>query len=70
MNAVPLRDETARCEAALIILAMNASLWLVRWLSLFFRSFLSLFPYVFFLQALNIEIYIYRFNLLYITILL
>ncbi len=41
-------DETAKTEAALIILAMNASLRLVRWLALFFRSILSLFPYVLF----------------------
>ncbi len=39
-------DETAKTEAALIILAMNASLRLVRWLALFFRSLLSLFLYV------------------------
>ena len=31
-------DETAKTEAALIILAMNSSLRLVRWLALFFRS--------------------------------
>ena len=36
-------DETAKTEAALIILAMNASLRLVRWLAHFF-SFL-LFPF-------------------------
>ena len=41
-------DETAKTEAALIILAMNASLRLVRWLALFFRSILFLFPYVLF----------------------
>ena len=41
-------DETAKTEAALIILAMNASLRLARWLVLFFRSLLSLSPYVVF----------------------
>ena len=46
------RDKTAKTEAALIILAMNASLRLVRWLALFFRSLLSLFLYGFFQQAL------------------
>lgn len=35
-------DETAKTEVALIILAMNAGLRLVRWLALFFRSFLFL----------------------------
>ena len=34
-------DETAKTEAALIILAMIASLRLVHWLALFFRSVLS-----------------------------
>ena len=33
-------DETAKAEAALILLAMNASLRLARWLVLFFRSLL------------------------------
>ena len=33
-------DETAKTEAALILLAMNASLRLVRWLAYFFRSLL------------------------------
>ena len=46
--ATPLRDETAKTEAALIILAMNASLRLARRLALFFRSLLSLFLYVVF----------------------
>ena len=46
------RDKTAKTEAALIILAMNASLRLVRWLALFFRSLLSLFLYGVFQQAL------------------
>ncbi len=46
-------DETAKTEAALIILAMNASLRLVRWLALFFRSILSLFPYVLFSASPN-----------------
>ncbi len=41
-------DETAKTEAALIILTMNASLRLVRWLTLFFRPLLSLFLYLFF----------------------
>ena len=49
------RDKTAKTEAALIILAMNASLRLVRWLALFFRSLLSLFLYGFFQQALFIS---------------
>ncbi len=31
-------DETTKAEAALVILAMNASLRLVCWLALFFRS--------------------------------
>ena len=44
-------DETAKAEVALVILAMNASLRLVRWLALFFRFLLSL--YVGFQQALN-----------------
>ncbi len=35
-------DETAKTEAALIILAMNISHRLLRWLALFFRSLLSL----------------------------
>lgn len=48
-------DKTAKTEAALIILAMNASLRLVRWLALFFRSLLSLFLYGFFQQALNMD---------------
>ena len=51
------RDKTAKTEAALIILAMNASLRLVRWLALFFRSLLSLFLYGFFQQALISCIY-------------
>ena len=46
--ATPLRDETAKTEAALIILAMNANLRLARRLALFFRSLLSLFLYVVF----------------------
>ena len=46
-------DETAKTEAALIILAMNASLRLVRWLALFFRSILFLFPYVLFSASPN-----------------
>lgn len=50
-------DETAKTEAALIILAMNASLRLVRWLALFFRSILFLFPYVLFSASPN---YTYR----------
>ena len=33
-------DETAKTDAALILLAMNASLRLVRWLAYFFRSLL------------------------------
>ena len=33
-------DETAKTEAALILLAMNASLRLARWLAYFFRSLL------------------------------
>ena len=41
-------DETAKTEAALIILSMNASLRLARWLVLFFRFLLSLSPYVVF----------------------
>ena len=41
-------DETAKAEAALIILAMNASLRLARWLTLFSRSLLPLFTYVVF----------------------
>ncbi len=49
-------DETAKTEAALIILAMNASLRLVRWLALFFRSILFLFPYVLFSASPIIEI--------------
>ena len=47
------RDKTAKTEAALIILAMNASLRLARWLALFFHSLLSLFLYGFFQQALK-----------------
>ena len=39
-------DETAKTEAALVILAMNASLRLVRWLALFFRALLFLSLYV------------------------
>ena len=38
-------DETAKTEAALILLAMNASLRLARWFALFFRSILSTFLY-------------------------
>ena len=38
-------DETAKTEAALILLAMNASFRLARWLTLFFR--VLLFPPVF-----------------------
>lgn len=36
-------DETAKTEAALILLAMNACHRLARWLALFFRNFFSLF---------------------------
>ena len=38
-------DETAKTEAALILLAMNASLRLVRWLAHFFRSLLLPFQF-------------------------
>ena len=38
-------DETAKSEAALILLALNASLRLARWFALFFRSLLSAFLY-------------------------
>ena len=38
-------DETAKTEAALIILSMNASLRLARWFALFFHSLLSAFLY-------------------------
>ena len=37
-------DQTAKTEASLILLAMNASLRLVRWLAFFFRSFLPPIP--------------------------
>ena len=41
-------DETTKAEAALVILAMNASLRLVCWLALFFRPLPSSFLYVVF----------------------
>ena len=41
-------DETAKTEAALVLLAMNASLRLVRWLACFFASFYFLPIFVFF----------------------
>ena len=44
-------DETAKTEAALILLAMNASFRLVRWLALFFQSLL--FPCDFFCFSAN-----------------
>ncbi|MCH5260661.1 MAG: transposase, partial [Lachnospiraceae bacterium] len=39
-------DETAKTEAAFILLAMNASLRLARWLAHFFRPFLLPFHFL------------------------
>jgi len=66
------RDKTAKTEAALIILAMNASLRLVRWLALFFRSLLSLFLYGVFQQALDRSNYnpVYIYEIMYVIILI